>query len=88
MLKLRTRPPITASDRARPARGSLAGVPASAGVPAFAAGLAPATSTIGRTGRMHGEMPARNPATMPTRTSSTIPPPPCFGPFAASTRYS
>jgi hypothetical protein len=76
MLKLRTRPPITASDRARPARGILAGVPAPAGR------LAPATSTTGRTGKMHGEMPARNPATMPTTTSSTIPPPPSPSPPA------
>src|SRR5580704_17651460 len=50
MLKLRTRPPITASDRARPARGTLAGtaslpaVPTLAAVPALAGGLAPTTS--------------------------------------------
>ena len=80
MLKLTTRPPITASDRASPARGTLAGVAALAGVPALPGGLAPATSTIGRTGRMHGEMPARNPATMPTTTSSTMPSPLCLGP--------
>src|SRR5215472_12920969 len=50
--------------------------PASAGEDrASSAGAAPATSTTGRTGRMQGEMPARKPATMPTSTRSTTPPP-------------
>jgi hypothetical protein len=77
MLKLTTRPPITASDRARRALGilALAGVPALSGGLALSGALAPATSTTGRTGRMHGEMPARNPATMPTTISPTMPPP-------------
>ena len=97
MLKLTTRPLITASDRARRAFGILTGVPILSGVPvpsgglALSGALAPATSTTGRTGRMHGEMPARNPATMPTRTSSTMPPPSMSASFGANsgvTRYS
>jgi len=44
------------------ATGSVAATGATAGR------VAPATSTTGSTGSMHGEMPARKPATAPTRT--------------------
>ena len=80
-LKLRTRPAITASGRARPVRGVRTAGPAlpagGAGPVLSVRGPDPATSTIGRTGRMHGEMPARNPATKPTTTSTTMPLPFC-----------
>src|SRR6516162_3096495 len=95
-LKLSTRPAITASGRAssprdrHPAGPSPADPPRSGPSPAGRAlpgGAAAATSTTGRTGRMQGEIPARNPATMPTRTSSTMPPPP-FPSTAPVTLYS
>ena len=57
-----------------PAGGTAPARPAGGADPAFPAAAAdPATSTTGRTGRMHGEMPAKNPATTPTTTSTTMP---------------
>ena len=58
-LKLTTRPITTAIERRRREPGA---------VP-----VAPATSTMGSTGRMQGEMPVMSPATMPTRRRLTIP---------------
>src|SRR5260370_916269 len=77
-LKLSTRPAITASGRPKPARCLLRAGSAPEGGPPpgtcsmTVVGVTPATSTTGRTGRMHGEMPAKNPATMPTATSPTM----------------
>ncbi len=77
-LKLSTRPAITASGRPKPARCLLRAGSAPEGGPPpgtcsmAVVGVTPATSTTGRTGRMHGEMPAKNPATMPTATSPTM----------------
>src|SRR5215468_2259516 len=67
-----TRPAITASGRPKLGRGLLRAGTAPAGCSTAGAAAAPATSTTGRTGRMHGEMAARNPATTPTTTSSTM----------------
>ncbi len=63
-LKLITRPPTTATGRRRAPR---VGRPSDRRP-------APATSTTGRTGRMHGEIPATIPATKPTTISSATGP--------------
>ena len=58
-LKLTTRPTTTATERHRREPGA---------VP-----VAPATRTMGSTGRMQGEMPVMSPATKPTRRRLSIP---------------
>ena len=58
-LKLTTRPTTTATERHLREPGA---------VP-----VAPATRTMGSTGRMQGEMPVMSPATKPTRRRLSIP---------------
>jgi len=59
VLKLSTNPTTTATERHRREAGA---------VP-----VAPATRTMGSTGRMQGEMPVMSPATKPTRRRLIIP---------------
>ena len=70
-LKLSARPATTATARATPGFGARWSADSGA---AAAEPVAPATSTTGNTGKMHGEMPASKPATSPTSTSPIMGP--------------